>query len=447
MSFPRYPRHKDSGVEWLGSVPEHWDVVRAAHLFREVAEPGAQDLPILSVSIHDGVSDEELSPEELDRKVTRSDDRSKYKKVAPGDLVYNMMRAWQGGFGTVRVTGMVSPAYVVARPKSRFSTTFVEYLLRTPQAIEEMRRRSHGVTDFRLRLYWDQFKDLCLTLPPVEEQNAIISFLEGETAKIDALVEEQKRLIDLLKEKRQAAISYAVTKGLNANAPMRTSGIEWLGEVPEHWTVKRLKYLGDAIIGLTYSPDEITDEGDGVLVLRSSNVSNDRIVLEDNVFVRASIPDELKARRGDILICSRNGSRALIGKNAVIEEEHESMTFGAFMTVFRSIFSPFLRWVFRSQLFEAQAGAFMSSTINQLTSSTLCSMEIALPPECEQLEIARYLERTVSQIDDLINEAVRAVELLAERRAAVICSAVTGEIDVRRRLVEADVLVSEVVAA
>lgn len=109
MSFLRYPKYKDSGVEWLGRIPAHWDVLRAAHLFKEVAEQGSEDLPILSVSIHDGVSDDELNDEELDRKVTRSEDRSKYKKVQPGDLVYNMMRAWQGGFGTVRVTGMVSP--------------------------------------------------------------------------------------------------------------------------------------------------------------------------------------------------------------------------------------------------------------------------------------------------------------------------------------------------
>lgn len=121
---------KDSGIEWLGQVPAHWEVRRFANLFSEAIEEGEQDLPVLSVSIHDGVSDRELADEELDRKVTRSDDRSKYKRVAPGDLVYNMMRAWQGGFGTVAVIGMVSPAYVVARPRQQFRTEFVELMLR-----------------------------------------------------------------------------------------------------------------------------------------------------------------------------------------------------------------------------------------------------------------------------------------------------------------------------
>jgi len=143
---------RPSGTEWLGDVPEHWHVERLGNLFSEANEAGRQDLPILSVSIHDGVSDTELDPDQLDRKVTRSDDRTKYKRVIPGDLAYNMMRAWQGGFGAVTVEGMISPAYVVARPKRQLATDYIEYVLRTPMAVEEMRRHSRGVTDFRLRL-------------------------------------------------------------------------------------------------------------------------------------------------------------------------------------------------------------------------------------------------------------------------------------------------------
>jgi len=144
---------KDSGAEWLGEVPAHWDLLRIANVFHEVNEPGIDELPVLSVSIHDGVSDKELNDEELDRKVTRSDDKSKYKRVAENDLVYNMMRAWQGGFGTITTEEMVSPAYVVARPRRVIDTHYIEHVLRTPQAIEQMRRYSRGITDFRLRLY------------------------------------------------------------------------------------------------------------------------------------------------------------------------------------------------------------------------------------------------------------------------------------------------------
>jgi|SRR3984957_11145345 len=202
---------KRSEIAWLPSIPEHWDILRLGALFRETAEPGNEDLPVLSVSIHDGVSDREFDDDELDRKVIRSEDRGKYKQVKVGDLVYNMMRAWQGGFGSVTVAGMVSPAYVVARPLKIFSTEFVEQLLRTPPAIEELRRYSHGVTDFRLRLYWNEFKLIKIPLPPVEEQREIMAFLERETSKFDALGSEAENAIRLLQERRAALIAGAVT--------------------------------------------------------------------------------------------------------------------------------------------------------------------------------------------------------------------------------------------
>ena len=184
---------------------------RLGTLFREVSDEGETDRPILSVSIHDGVSDRELDDIELDRKVTRSEDRGKYKSVEPGDLVYNMMRAWQGGFGTVKVVGMVSPAYVVARPCGCFETEFIEQQLRSPQAIEEMRRHSRGVTDFRLRLYWSEFKSISIALAPREEQITIATFLDTETTKFDTLTAEANHAIELLQERRSALISAAVT--------------------------------------------------------------------------------------------------------------------------------------------------------------------------------------------------------------------------------------------
>ncbi|TAZ51026.1 restriction endonuclease subunit S [Rhizobium ruizarguesonis] len=218
---------KESGIEWLGEVPDHWEVTRLANIFSESSASGPVDLPILSVSIHDGVSDRELDDEELDRKVTRSDDRSKYKLVHPGDLVYNMMRAWQGGFGTVRIAGLVSPAYVVARPKSEFRTEFVEQLLRTSNAVEEMRRHSRGVTDFRLRLYWDEFKNIHIALPPLEEQVEIDSSLKAFDEEAEHLIDVAGQSIGLLEERRTALISAAVAGKIDVtgilNSPSASS--------------------------------------------------------------------------------------------------------------------------------------------------------------------------------------------------------------------------------
>lgn len=209
---------KDSGVDWLGRVPAHWDVLRIAALFREVSRPADPALPVLSVSIHDGVTDGELADEDRDRKVALSEDRTKYQGVAPGDLVYNMMRAWQGAFGAVTVKGLVSPAYVVAAPVTSFRTKFIEHLLHTKSAAEEIRRFSRGIADFRMRLYWDHFRALKVCLPPLDEQDRILSEIDAETARIDGLITLTERSIELLREKRSALITAAVTGKIDVRA-------------------------------------------------------------------------------------------------------------------------------------------------------------------------------------------------------------------------------------
>lgn len=205
----------------------------------------------------------------------------------------------------------------------------------------------------------------------------------------------------------------------------KDSGVEWLGQVPAHWDVKRLKYLGESLIGLTYDPTEVVDEGEGTLVLRSSNVQNGKIVFDDNVFAAKRIPERLITQISDILICSRNGSRALIGKNALITQEAAGLTFGAFMTVFRSKSNRYLAHVFNSHLFEHQSGLFLTSTINQLTIGVLNNFEIPIPTKSEQTTIASFLEHETAKIDALVAEQQRLIELLKEKRQAVISHAVT----------------------
>lgn len=205
----------------------------------------------------------------------------------------------------------------------------------------------------------------------------------------------------------------------------RTTGLGWLTEIPDHWEVKKLKYLGQAIIGLTYSPDDVVDEGEGTLVLRSSNVQNGKLEFLDNVYVRKSIPLHLKVKEDDILICARNGSRALIGKNAKITKDAEGMTFGAFMSIFRSRYNNYLSHVFASALFEYQSGSFLTATINQLTTSNLNSFEIPLPPRTEQDRIVSFLDHETAKIDNLIERQQQMIEFLKEKRQAVISHAVT----------------------
>ena len=202
---------KDSGVEWLPHIPASWDVRRIASVYEESKETGRDDLPILLVSIHTGISDREVDNDERDRKVIRSEDKTVYKVVHKNYLAYNMMRAWQGGFGAATVDGLVSPAYVVAKPKIEVNSSYVEHVLRTPNAIEHIRGLSYGVADFRLRLYWPYFKNIKVPLPPIEEQNKIVSYIQDQSNKMDALISEKQSFIEDLKAYKKSLIYEVVT--------------------------------------------------------------------------------------------------------------------------------------------------------------------------------------------------------------------------------------------
>lgn len=435
MSFPRYLAYKDSGVEWLGAVPAHWNVTRVANVFLQVDEPGNEDLPILSVSIHTGVSDKEMNEQEMERKVTRSDDRSIYKRVAPGDLTYNMMRAWQGAFGAVATDGMVSPAYVVARPKGQFVTQFVEHQLRSPNAIEEMRRYSRGVTDFRLRLYWEDFKAIQLALPPVDDQIKIVQVLARETAKIDALVAEQEQLITLLKEKRQAVISHAVTKGLDPSVPMKDSGVEWLGEVPAHWLIKPVKQIGRLKGGAGFPHSEQGFEGEELCFYKvgalGQSAQTGYLTESENTISRETartlgafiFPKEtlVFAKVGAALFLARVRSlpaEACLDNNMmglVVDEMKHAPAF--------------VRYAMSLVRFDliANPGAVPSLNEGQIGNFAL----VCPPSKAEQEEVAAFLDRATGQLEELFAQAESMISTLRERRAALIAAAVTGQIDVR----------------
>ena len=216
---------------------------------------------------------------------------------------------------------------------------------------------------------------------------------------------------------------------LNVVSTYKDSGVPWLGIIPAGWDVIRLKDVGESIIGLTYAPEDVLDDDAGVLVLRSSNIQQGELSLQSNVYVSKKIPKNLTLQVGDILICSRNGSRNLIGKNITIDERTVGQTFGAFMTVYRSKYSNFLRYFFNSRIFESQSGLYMSSTINQLTINTLNNFSFVLPSANEQAEIASYLDIKTAQIDRRMDLLIRKAENYGKLKQSLINEAVTRGLD------------------
>jgi type I restriction enzyme S subunit len=215
----------------------------------------------------------------------------------------------------------------------------------------------------------------------------------------------------------------------------KSSGVEWIGDVPTHWDVRKLKFVGESLIGITYSPDDVSANGSGTLVLRSSNIQNGALTFDDCVYVEKEIQPKHRTKTGDILICARNGSAHLVGKSAYIDEKASGHSFGAFMSIFRSDSGKFLYYFFNSQIFKAQTGLFSTSTINQLTSDTLNNLFVALPSDnYEQTAIAKYLDEKTEQIDTLIVNKRRLIELLKEERTAIINQAVTKGINEHAKL-------------
>lgn len=200
-----------TNIKWLPTIPKHWKVVRLANCFKLVTRSPDVTLPVLSVSIHNGISDKELDDSERSRKVTLSEDRSKYQCVKTDDLVYNMMRAWQGAFGVARINGLVSPAYVVLEPKSGICSKYFEYLLKTPQFQACIQCFSQGIADFRNRLYWDKAKDIYVPLPPFDEQVQIASFCGNTEDPTTPLKTQIEKTIATLKQYRSSLITAAVT--------------------------------------------------------------------------------------------------------------------------------------------------------------------------------------------------------------------------------------------
>ncbi|WP_322414515.1 restriction endonuclease subunit S [Mesorhizobium huakuii] len=434
MSLPM----KDSGVEWLGEVPAHWSVARLATAVREVARAGHQDLPVLSISIHDGISDDELDETERNRKVAHIEDRSKYKRVVPGDIAYNMMRAWQGAFGAVAVEGQVSPAYVVAAPIRPINSNYVELLLRTPMAIEEMRRFSRGIADFRSRLYWEHFRNIRVCFPPIEEQDRIVSRIAKVTSRIDVLVVKKVRFIELLREKRQALITHAVTKGLDPNVPMSDSGVEWLGKIPAHWIVGRLRDFTQSIstgpFGTALSSSDYIEGG--VPVINPSHITEFGCLPDQDVTVSEETAIRLAFWRmaPDDVVTARRGE---LGRSAVITEQEAGWICGTGSLRVRPNTTKATSEYIHALMHSVATRSWLDyqsvgSTMPNLNEALLGSLPVAVPPSLrEQRKLVSMLDAARQKVDILIAKTERSIDLLREHRTALITAAVTGKIDLR----------------
>lgn len=447
MSFPRYPKTKPSGVEWLGDVPEHW---RVDPFKRQIDRndggvwgddpDGVHDTIVLR-STEQTIDGQWKLDEPAPRKLSEGEINSSL--LIEGDLLLTKSSGSSLHIGkTTLVTDEVAAMRCCysnfmqrIRTKPSFSPKLAWYVLNNALARRQFDLLSNSSTGLA-NLNATMVGQIVVIIPPRSEQSAIASFLDHETGKIDVLVEEQRRLIALLKEKRQAVISHAVTKGLNPHAPMKPSGVEWLGDVPAHWEVIALKRIADVQTGVAKGKDNSSRATITVPYLRVANVQDGYLDLETvaTMEIPAADLDRYTLKPGDVLM-NEGGDFDKLGRGHIWEGQISPCITQnhVFAVRPRLVSSRWLNAITGSNFaqFYFMTRSKQSTNLASISSTNLMELPVIMPPAEEQNAILSFIANKTAQFDTLTNEANRAIEVLQERRTALISAAVTGKIDVR----------------
>ena len=426
--YQAYSEYKDSGVEWLGQLPSHWGAKRLGQFFDERREKVSdEDYPALSVTMQGIVPQLETAA-----KTDAGDNR---KLVLKNDFVINSRSDRKGSSGVSTYDGSVSLISIVMTPRD-IHPPFVHHLLRSYPFQEEFYRYGKGIVADLWSTNSSEMRNILIPDVPTSEQAKIAAFLDLETAKIDALIEKQQRLIELLKEKRQAVISHAVTKGLNPNTPMKDSGVEWLGEVPAHWLVRRLKHSAALQSGIPKGKDLAGRVTIDVHMLRVANVQDGYLDLTDvhSIQIEPSEVERYSLKYGDVLM-NEGGDNDKLGRGAVWRSEitpciHQNHVF-AIRPI--TVEPEWLDLVTRASYakFHFYRVAKQSTNLASISSTNIKETPLLIPPEKERAEIISYVDRQLKKFELLEQKSRLQIELIQERRTALISAAVTGKIDVR----------------
>ena len=444
--YQQYEEYKDSGVEWLGEIPSHWGIQPLKHLLLLIKN-GATATQVdetdktVPISRIETISTGEINTSKVG--YINPNTISESYKLDKGDILFSHINSLSmiGNLALKRDETTLFHGMNLLRLKvdaSKVNEEYFFWLLKSKNLRQVFEANAKPAIN-QASLSTNSIKNIYLNIPDEDEQTQIANFLDYETAQIDTLIEKQQTLIQLLKEKRQAVISHAVTKGLNPDAPMKDSGVEWLGEVPEHWEVSKLKYYSSIQGGYAFSSDSFTEEG--VQILKIGNVYQNRLALErqptfvPEVMLEA-LPDFI-VKDGDILMSltgtlgkrdygfavaiKDNGKYLLNQRVAKLNPADEKIDRDFLLNVLWSE-------SYLNQLYSLPSGTKQAN----LSNSDVLDIVITLPPsKTEQKEIAVELRNQKDIFDKAIQKAMTSIELMQERRTALISAAVTGKIDVR----------------
>lgn len=425
----RYIEYKDSGVKWLGEIPSHWEVRKSKYLWKETFSiSGTGDEELLSVSQYDGVTPA--------KGESRSESLIGYKRVSENDLVINIMLAWLGGLGVSKYEGIVSPAYCIYKLIDNSDPRFLHYLYKTPLYLAEFARHSTGVVPSRWRMYTDDFGQVLTLLPPIGEQKAIANYLDSVTSKIDEAIAQQQKMIDLLNERKQIIINNAVTKGLDPNVKMKPSGVDWIGDIPEHWEIKKLKHLAMIYgrIGFRgYNASDLVDEGEGAITLSPSNMKEHKMQYDKCSYLswnKYYESPEIMIYNGDVLFV-KTGST--YGKSCLVDNLPMEATINPQLVVFKEFKcnNAFFEFLLQSNIIRDQVElSVIGGTIPTISQEKILNYVVPIPSNEEQKSIVDYINNRCNPVNEAIKVADKQISLLQERKQIIINDVVTGKVKV-----------------
>ena len=416
-----YSTYKPTGVPWFGDMPADWDVRRIKTLFRESEDRrGQRPMELLSLTRTKGL----IPQSENSNSTLLAEDLSQYKVCRPTDIVMNRMQAWSGMFAVPPREGIVSPDYSVFKPTKICEIKFFEHLFKTPILVEQFAKESKGIGTGFNRLYSDNFGNIAIALPPLGEQAAIVRYLDHADRRIRRYVAAKRKLIALLEKENQAIINQAITRGLDPNLPLKPSGVEWLGDVPEHWEVARLKGHVANVVELTREPSR----DDIYLALEHVESWTGRFAAAgDDIGFDSQVK---RFRAGDVLF---GKLRPYLAK--VVCPDRSGVCAGEFLVLRPNItyLSPkYLEQLLRSRsVIDAIDASTFGAKMPRADWHFIGDMQVPLPPLPEQRAVVEYLDKATGDIGTAIERTRRQIELVQEYRTRLIADVVTGKLDVR----------------
>ncbi|EAL3832348.1 restriction endonuclease subunit S [Campylobacter upsaliensis] len=422
--------YKPSGIEWLGEIPQSWENVSIRSCFTESNQRCNTDsYPLLSVTIANGI----IYQDDIENKKDISnDDKSNYKIVPLNAVAYNKMRMWQGAVGVNTLTiGIVSPAYIVAIPNEKILPNFVSYLFKSKIMISEFDKNSYGLCLDMNNLRYDDFRNIKIPLPPLQEQKEIAEFLDKKCEKIQNYINKKQKLITLLQEKKQALINEVVTKGLNPNIEFKNSGIEYLGLIPHHWEVKKLKYVGKVVLGKMLC-NEHQKGYSHCYYLKSKNLQwlNVEVSQIEKMWFSEYEKSLYRIKKDDLLV-SEGGEvgKTCIWNNELAECYIQNSVHKITLNKFNN--AKFFLYLFFTY---GKLGVFDSVvsrvSIAHLVLEKLVNVDMVVPPLQEQKQIANFLDEKCEKINSAIEKTKRQITLIKEYKNTLINEAVCGRIRV-----------------